>query len=190
MSKFKIGDKVRCIKSYRDHITIGCTYEVLDVTGGMYLHVDTGDRIIGVGGYAADRFELVQAESEYLTPEQVLQYFKEGRQSELEYIQPNGITLNNMTEYTGLKYLFEGEWRIKSVPKTIDYYGTELPKPIDISDLDESTIVYIPQLHRNSVYSMEVWEVKRLPYYGGSLHFSTYADARLVLDTIRKPFKQ
>lgn len=192
MSKFKIGDKVRCVRSYKDHVIEGCVYTVLDVTGDMYLHVDTGDRIIGVGGYAADRFELVQDESEHLTPEQVLQYFKEGREGELEYFNPLRSAwkpYNDMGVYM-INDLFNSHWRVRAVPKTIDYYGTELPKPIDISKLDGSTVVYVPQLHRGTVNPITVDRAKKYHFYKDALHFSTESDAKLVLDTILKPFKQ
>lgn len=68
------------------------------------------------------KFESTQ-EDAVLTPEEVLQYFKEKRQDELECIQPNGLVLDNMTEYTGVKYILEYKWRIKPVPEIIEANG-------------------------------------------------------------------
>lgn len=192
MLKFKVGDKIIC-NSSSGSLKVGKIYTVAKIwkcrwlPEREYLQVlELLDEFEG-HSYDVDSFELA---IEYLTPEQVLQYFKEGRQDELEYIQPNGVTLNNMTEYTGLKYLFEGEWRVKSVPKTIDYYGTELPKPIDISDLDDSTEVYLVNLNQGKIYTVTVDRAKMTHLSKTALHFSTYEDAKLVLDTILKPFKQ
>lgn len=187
MLEFKAGDKIKCIDARgTNNMTQGKVYTVTKVMndGDPYVLNDVGAQ----DWWAARRFELV---SEYLTPEQVLKALQDDpTKVEVKYgINGEFVSADTAHPITYVD-ITQGKWRFKPVPKTIDYYGTELPKPIDISDLDESTVVYIPQLHRNSVYSMEVWEVKRLPYYGGSLHFSTYADARLVLDTIRKPFKQ
>lgn len=187
MSKFKIGAKVRCVKRYRDHVIEGRVYTVLDVTGDMYLHVDTGDRIIGVGGYAADRFELVQDEPEYLTPEQVLQYFKEGRQGELERTSPDHIQWEMASMNTHFWTVFNYKWRVKPVPKTIDYYGTELPKNItrEEAECEGLTTVYRHRMGLEGVINTDVEHMHK-----DRLYFRTEADAKLVLDTLLKPFKQ
>lgn len=191
MLKFKVGDKIKLVEvAGTIDLTEGKVYEVVYVGQDNCPHIidDIGER----SWWRGSRFELVS--SEYLTPEQVFKALQDKQELQYMYEYTTGIGdyVVGWRDCSNPQFanILNRNWRIKPVPKTIDYYGTELPKPIDISDLDESTVVYIPQLHRNSVYSMEVWEVKRLPYYGESLHFSTYADARLVLDTIRKPFKQ
>lgn len=119
MSGFKVGDAVRCIDSYHNQITVGEVYTIESIEG-EFLRVIYGG--VYIGGYSYTRFELVR--DPVLTPEEVLQYFKEKRQGELECIQPNGLVLANMTEYTGVKYILEYKWRIKPhVPKIIERKG-------------------------------------------------------------------
>lgn len=118
VGEFKVGDTVRCIDSYRSQIIIGAVYTIASIEG-EFLRVtdDLGD----VGGYKYTRFELAQ--EPVLTPEEVLQYFKEERQDELECVQPNGLVLDNMTKYTGVKYILEYKWYIKPVPEIIEANG-------------------------------------------------------------------
>ena len=188
MLKFKTGDKIKLVDAEGTiDMTEGKVYEIVGVTpeGYPYIIDDVGDQ----GWWNARRFKLVP---EYLTPEQVLQYFKEGRQDELEYFNPLRSAwkpYNDMGVYM-INDLFNSRWRVKPVPKTIDYYGTELPKPIDISTLDGSTLVYVPQLHRGTVNPISVARAKKYHVHKDALYFSSYADAKLVLDTLRKPFKQ
>lgn len=189
MLKFKVGDKIKLVEvAGTIDLTEGKVYEVVYVGQDNYQHIidDIGER----SWWRGSRFELVS--SEYLTPEEALQYFKEGRQGELEYIRPRCETwkvYNDIGVYM-INDLFDSRWRVKPVPKTIDYYGTELPKPIDISTLDGSTVVYVPQLHRGAVNPITVARAKEYHFYEDALHFSTYEDAILVLDTLLKPFKQ
>ena len=118
-TKFKVGDTVRCVSSRHSYITLGRTYVIKDIQGEWYRVItDHG----GLDGYREKAFELVEP-NPVLTPEEVLQYFKEKRQDELECIQPNGLVLNNMTEYTGIKYIFEYTWRIKPEPEVIELNG-------------------------------------------------------------------
>ena len=119
MSTFKVGDTVRCINTggYR-RITVGKLYTVQELTGKFLRVIDDGGN---VGGYEYTRFELVR--DHVLTPEEVLQYFKEKRQDKLECVQPNGVVLDNMTEYTGVKYILEYKWRVKPVPEIIEANG-------------------------------------------------------------------
>lgn len=120
MSKFKVGDVVECLDTCGWPLTAGKHYVVQSVTE-LYVRVvnDNGN----TGGYSPTTFKLVVAANPVLTPEEVLQYFKEKRQAELECIQPNGLVLNNMTEYTGIKYIFECTWRIKPEPEVIELNG-------------------------------------------------------------------
>lgn len=186
MLKFKAGDKIKCIDARcTDNMTQGKVYTVTKVMndGDPYVLNDVGEQ----DWWAARRFELV---SEYLTPEQVLQYFKEGRQDELEYIQPNGVTLDSMSEYTGLKYLFEGKWRVKSVPKTIDYYGTELPKPITKAEAKKLGLTAVWKL----ILGLGNYNAKMIINLdldiGDNLYFKSESDALVVREAILKPFKQ
>lgn len=197
MSKFKIGDEVKFSKRLYIAVDfdIGDTFRVTAVKcNGNNIEItpiDSKHRPFGT--YTVDQFELVQNEPEYLTPEQVLQYFKEGRQGELECsskVKASGWAELLPNEDMYISQINERKWRIKPVPKTINYYGTELPKPIDISKLDGSTVVYVPQIHRGTVNPITVERAKKYHFYKDALHFSTYEDAILVLDTVLKPFKQ
>lgn len=197
MLKFKVGDKIKCVKSGR-LARDGEVYTVADIWHGRYQsksqYLRVAERLESHPhhAYCVDQFELVQDEPTYLTPEQVLQYFKEGRQGELEYFNPLRSTwkpYNDMGVYR-VNDLFNSRWRVKPLPKTIDYYGTELPKPIDISKLGGSTVVYVPQLHRGTVNPITVASAKKYHFYKDALHFSTESDAKLVIDTLLKPFKQ
>lgn len=125
--KFKVGDKVCCLYDngaskrgqvytihkiwYNTTLRKWCIQLVEHLTKLLHAHV-----------HSADAYELVEP-NPVLTPEEVLQYFKEKRQYELECIQPNGLVLNNMTEYTGIKYIFECTWRIKPEPEVIELNG-------------------------------------------------------------------
>lgn len=194
MSKFKIGDKVRCVRSYRDHVIEGCVYTVLDVTGDMYLHVDTGDHIIGVGGYAADRFELVTSEPEYLTPEQVFKALQDKQELQYMYEYTTGIGdyVVGWRDCRNPQFanILNRNWRVKPVPKTIDYYGTELPKPI--------TKVEAKELGLNVVYKLMLGLGSNNPVkiitnldrdIGDNLYFKSESDALVVREAILNPFK-
>lgn len=112
-NKFKVGDRVRCVVTKFNRIKCGRTYIIHKVEGAWY-YVTTDD------GYSDAYLEYVfelMVEAQVLTPEAVLQYFKEKRQGELECIQPNGLVLDNMNEYTSVKYIFECKWRVKHKPE-------------------------------------------------------------------------
>lgn len=60
MSKFKVGDKVRCISTgYYELITLGKEYVVVEARGSDYIWIscDDGDIV----PYETDRFELVES---------------------------------------------------------------------------------------------------------------------------------
>lgn len=57
MSKFKVGDKVRCVSPYTSYITLGRTYVIKEIQGSWYMVVtDHG----GLDGYPERVFELVE----------------------------------------------------------------------------------------------------------------------------------
>ena len=118
VNKFKVGDTAYCINAGGYPITVGKLYTI-KVIAGEFLRVT--DDLGNVGGFSYTHFEL--AHESVLTPEEVLQYFKEKRQDKLECVQPNGVVLDNMTEYTGVKYILEYKWRIKPVPEIIEANG-------------------------------------------------------------------
>lgn len=191
MIKFKVGDAIKLVEVAGTlDLTEGKVYEVIYVGQDGYPHIidDIGER----SWWRASRFELVS--SEYLTPEQVFKALqdKQELQYQYEYTTPTGDHVVGWRDCSNPQFanILNRNWRIKPVPKTINYYGTELPKPIDISKLDGSTVVYVPQLHRDTVNPITVERAKKYHFYKDALHFSTYEDAILVLDTLLKPFKQ
>lgn len=188
MSKFKIGDKIKLVDAEGTvDMTEGKVYEVVGFSSGGDPNVidDIGDQ----GAWYARRFELV---TEYLTPEQVLQYFKEGRQGELEYFNPLRSAwkpYNDMGVYM-INDLFNSHWRVKPVPKTIDYYGTELPKPIT---KDEAMSLGLDVVYKIilGLGTKGVICVSSLATGSGDhLYFKSREDALLVREAILKPFKQ
>ena len=187
MSKYKVGDVVRRTGEDCANVRKGMTYTVSGLSdAGDTLYLGFGDK-----GYCSYNFELVQDEPEYLTPEQVLQYFKDGRQDELECsskVKASGWAEMLPNEDMYVSQINERKWRVKPVPKTIDYYGTELPKPITKAEaielgLKEVYTVRLPTMFVGAVH---------LDYIGwsGVLCWATEDDAKLVLDVMLKPFKQ
>lgn len=196
MLKFKVGDKIKYVKSWG--LTRGGeVYTVADIwhgryqTKSQYLRVVENLESYPHHSYGADKFELVTEEPEYLTPEQVLKALQDDpTKVEVQYgISGEFVSVDTVHPITYTD-ITQGKWRFKQVPKTIDYYGTELPKPIDISDLDDSTEVYLVNLNLGKIYTVTVDRAKMTHLSKTALHFSTYEDAILVLDTILKPFKQ
>ena len=187
MLKFKVGDKIKLVEvAGTIDLTEGKIYEVIYVGQDGYPRIidDIGER----SWWRGSRFELVS--SEYLTPEQVLQYFKEGRQGELEYFNPLRSAwkpYNDMGVYM-INDLFNSRWRVKPVPKTIDYYGTELPKPTTKTEAIKLGLVevYTVQLATMIVRGVSLDHIGE----SGVLCWASESDAKLVLDTLLKPFKQ
>ena len=190
MSKYKVGDVVRRTGEDCANVRKGMTYTVSGLSdAGDTLYLGFGDK-----GYCSYNFELVQDESEYLIPEQVFKALQDKQELQYmyEYTTGTGDYVVGWRDCSNPQFanILNRNWRIKPVPKTIDYYGTELPKPIDISKLDGSTVVYVPQLHRGTVNPITVARAKKYHFYKNALHFSTESDAKLVIDTLLKPFKQ
>lgn len=49
MRKFKVGDSVRCLRSFHDYFTRGKSYEVASVTNnGMFWTIDNKGRLMRV----------------------------------------------------------------------------------------------------------------------------------------------
>ena len=60
MSRFKVGDRVRCIRAdVRGRLRLGSVYDIAGVTGS-YLHLVASDGSV-LAGWGASRFELVSS---------------------------------------------------------------------------------------------------------------------------------
>ena len=62
MSKFKVGDKIRCVDSsdWSKHLTEGKVYMVVEESPDPIFVRIKRDRTLHVGVYSVGRFELVQ----------------------------------------------------------------------------------------------------------------------------------
>ena len=188
MNKIKVGDLIVFKHALYPAVkfNIGDQFRVTAIYGKTRIKIQSVDKTIdSYGYYTTDQFELVDA---ILTPEEVLQYFKEGRQHELEYTYPNGIVLGYMSEYSGIKCILEGTWRVKPIPKTIDYYGTEIPKPVtkEEAEAEGLKVVYRPLLGRLEYLHLDVPHELRSD---GQLYFRTKEDAITVRKLMLKPFE-
>ena len=119
MSKFKVGDKVRCIAAGFGDITQGFIYEVtlVSVTDAWY-KVRTNS---GILSYYPERvFEAVEPNS-VLTPEEVFEHLRKG--TKLQYRQeasPKGWRDCSNPQFANI---VNREWRIKPEPEVIELNG-------------------------------------------------------------------
>lgn len=119
MSKFKVGDKVRCIAAGFGDITQGFIYEVtlVSVTDAWY-KVRTNS---GILSYYPERvFEAVEP-NPVLTPEEVFEHLRKG--TKLQYKQeefPKGWRDCSNPQFANI---LNREWRIKPEPEVIELNG-------------------------------------------------------------------
>lgn len=97
MSKFKAGDKVRCVDNscYHNHLTVGKVYTVLhEDTDPRYVRIKP-DHGLDEGGYGVKRFILVQGDA-VLTPEEVFEHLRKGTKLQIKNkcITPRDVTYN------------------------------------------------------------------------------------------------
>lgn len=130
MSKFKVGDKVRCVsKSSAFGVKVGEIYTVMNpqcfkstIYEGVYCM-----ELLEVGSSPYDKhFELVQ-EGAVLAPEEVFKHLRKG--TKLEYRRTTygtwsstsaGLSISVNPTY---KMITEGQWRIKPEPEVIELNG-------------------------------------------------------------------
>lgn len=117
MSKFKVGDTVRCISSRHSYITLGRTYVIKDIQGEWYRVItDHG----GLDGYREKAFELVDP-NPVLTPEEVFEHLRKG--TKLQYkkeASPKGWCDCSNPQFANI---LNREWRIKPEPEVIELNG-------------------------------------------------------------------
>ena len=118
MSKFKVGDKVRCVKSGLSYITKGRIYEIVSQEDHWHrVLTDTGV----VDGYSGDVFELVEP-NPVLTPEEVFKHLLEGKQLQMRTQDGSWWNIEEPT-YISYAYMTTKEWRIKPEPEVIELNG-------------------------------------------------------------------
>ena len=130
MSKFKVGDKVRCVDcSTREHIlNLGNIYEVASIIEDNFI------RLVGVQVYhnlSVGRFELVEP-NPVLAPEEVFEHLRKGTKLQVRHnnikccwydvINPELITYQEM---------LTNEWRIKPEPEIIELNGKKYREIIE-----------------------------------------------------------
>ena len=184
MAKFKVGDVVVAtdVEGVTDELNTASKYVVLKVYAeGIYVKNDLGQSNTG---YYYDRFGLADPK---LTPEEVLQYFKEGRQHELDYTTPDGTTCN-VTDLLSIRYLTVGTWRIK--PKTIDYYGTDIPKPVTKEEAEAEGLKFVfrPTLLNPFNTNFKCTSVAPCNMVDNNIYFRTESEALQVAEVLLKPF--
>ena len=122
MSKFKVGDKIRCIDNseYPRHLTLGKVYTVVESeTDSRYVRIES-DHDLSIGGYKVGRFELVEL-NPVLTPEEVFEHLRKG--TKLQYKQeafPKGWRDCSNPQFANI---LNQEWRIKPEPEVIELNG-------------------------------------------------------------------
>ena len=84
MSKFKVGDKIRCVDNsyWSEDLTKGKVYVVVEEATKQDFVRIVSDRTLHVGGYSVERFELVQEDTS-LTPEEVFEHLRNGTKLEV-----------------------------------------------------------------------------------------------------------
>lgn len=121
MSKFKVGDKVRCIAAGFGDITQGFIYEVtlVSVTDTWY-KVRTNS---GISSYYPERvFEAVEPNS-VLTPEEVFEHLRKGTKLQLQNSHSGRWCNVVAPEYVDYEEITTKQWRVKPEPEVIELNG-------------------------------------------------------------------
>lgn len=127
MSKFKVGDKIRCIDNSNclGYLTEGNVYVVVEESSYSDFVCINPNRSLCTGNYFVDRFELVQ-ESDVLTPEEVFEHIRKGTKLQVRHTGKVGhkdwcdVVKPELTTY---EVMVDAEWRIKPEPEIIELNG-------------------------------------------------------------------
>ena len=133
MSKFKVGDKIRCVDSsyWSEYLTEGKVYVVMEESfNPNYVRIqpDKHETDEYVGGYSVGRFELVQ-ESGVLTPEEVFEHLLKG--TKLQIFGTHETRTGSIERWLDappidlITYntIVTQQWRIKPEPEIIELNG-------------------------------------------------------------------
>ena len=118
MSKFRVGDIVRCVSQQTSYITFGRTYVIKEIYGAWYRVItDHG----GLASYMEKTFELVEP-NPVLTPEEVFEHLRKGTklQRQLKDVPSSWITVDHSVY---VHQIDDYDWRIKPEPEVIELNG-------------------------------------------------------------------
>ena len=120
MSKFKVGDKVRCVMSGREDLTYGRIYEIISISNTWYRVLNDNDL---VDGYAEGLFESL-AYNIVLTPEEVFGHLRKGTKLQVRHNSIKCCWYDVINpELTTYEEMLTNEWRIKPEPEVIELNG-------------------------------------------------------------------
>lgn len=132
MSKFKVGDKVKCSVYLLADTTYGNVYTVIDVSEcNLYFTYidDVGDRTERL----QSRFTLVEP-NPVLTPEEVFKHLRKGTKLQVRHTGKVGhkdwcdVVKPDLTTY---EVMLVAEWRIKPEPEIIELNGKKYREIIE-----------------------------------------------------------
>lgn len=117
-TKFRVGDKVRCVKAGLRYITEDRIYEIATANGKFY-HVITDCGLLN--SYYWNVFELVEP-NPVLTPEEVFEHLRKGTKLERQRkdVPSSWITVDHSVYVHQIDDYF---WRIKPEPEVIELNG-------------------------------------------------------------------
>ena len=119
MSKFKVGDKVRCVMSGREDLTYGRIYEIISISDTWYRVLNDNDL---VDGYAEGLFESL-AYNIILTPEEVFGHLRKGTKLQWRH-KSNGRWQDCVhAANVQVRCILDSEWRVKPEPEVIELNG-------------------------------------------------------------------
>ena len=127
MSKFKVGDKIRCVdEHFSTYLTEGNVYVVKEESSDSdFVRIDCNSVF---DSYLVERFELVQ-ESSVLTPEEVFAHLRKG--TKLEVFGRHNTRTGSFEKWIDappidlITYntIVTKQWRIKPEPEIIELNG-------------------------------------------------------------------
>jgi len=169
MSKFKVGDKIRCVDSAQSNtLTKGKVYLVIQESVDSFYVCVKPDYGAEVGGYRNERFELVQ-ESGVLTPEEVFEHLLKG--TKLQYKQEASLKGWRDCSNPQFANILNRVWRIKPEPEVIELNGKKYREIVEWvegekmskSVLRTDNVVFESIEHLNMFTSVEVLLPDNIP---------------------------
>ena len=118
-NKFKVGDKVRCVKAHLKSLTFNQVYTIERASGGNY---DVRNDLGCVGGYPDYVFKVVESTNEYLTPEEVFEHLRKGTKLERKRkdVPSRWVSVDHAVY---IHQVDDYDWRIKPEPEIITLNG-------------------------------------------------------------------
>ena len=130
MSKFKVGDKIRCVDNscWSECLTEGKMYVAMEESSNPNSIRIVSDRTLKVEGRSVGRFELAQ-ESGVLTPEEVFEHLQKG--TKLQIFGTHETRTGSIEKWLDappidlitFNTIVTQRWRIKPEPEIIELNG-------------------------------------------------------------------